>query len=58
MTVNDQVVRACENCDYSTVHRILEENNRFNIDVTNQLGQTAIHLAIENEHLEVIEKVF
>ncbi|CAF0998099.1 unnamed protein product [Adineta ricciae] len=54
MNINDQFVRACENGDYSTVHRILEENNKFNIDVTNQLGQTAIHLAIENEHLEVV----
>jgi hypothetical protein len=53
MPVIEQFVRACENGDYSTVHRILEENFRFNIDVTNQLGRTAMQLAIENEHLEV-----
>ncbi len=35
------------------MHRILEENPKFNIDVTDQLGRTAMRLAIENEHLEV-----
>ncbi len=54
MNINDeQFVRACENGDYSTVQLILETDPRFNIDVTNQLGRTAMQLAIENEHLEV-----
>jgi hypothetical protein len=53
LPINDQFVRACEDGDYSTVHRILEENNKFSIDITNQLGRTPIQLAIENEHLEV-----
>jgi ankyrin repeat protein len=51
--INEQFVHACGNGDYNTVHRILEENSKFNIDVTNQLGRTAMQLAIENEHLEV-----
>ncbi|CAF1291792.1 unnamed protein product [Adineta steineri] len=54
LNVNEQFVRACENGDYSTVHRILLENEKYNIDVANQLGRTAIQLAIENEHLEVV----
>ena len=58
MHINDQFVRACENGDYSTVRRILEDNNKFNMDVTNQLGRTAIQLAIENEHLEVSSIIF
>jgi ankyrin repeat protein len=53
MDIKDQFVRACENGDYNTVRRILEENPKFSIDVTNQLGRTAMQLAIEKEHLEV-----
>jgi hypothetical protein len=53
MGINEQFVRACETGDYSTVHRILKGNQISNIDVTNQLGRTAMQLAIENEHLEV-----
>ena len=53
MDIKDQFVRACENGDYNTVRRILEENAKFSIDVTNQLGRTAMQLAIEKEHLEV-----
>jgi len=53
MGINEQFVRACENGDYSTVHRLLKGNQIPNIDVTNQLGRTAMQLAIENEHLEV-----
>lgn len=55
MDLNDQFVHACENGDYKTVHRILEENPKFSIDVTNQLGRSAMQLAIEKEHLEVKE---
>lgn len=53
MTTSEQFVRACENGDYRTVHRMLEANQITNIDVINQLGRTAMQLAIENEHLEV-----
>ncbi|CAF3484392.1 unnamed protein product [Rotaria sp. Silwood1] len=54
INLNEQFVHACENGDYNTVNRILEENPKFNIDVTDQLGRTAMRLAIENEHLEVV----
>ncbi|CAF2369850.1 unnamed protein product [Rotaria sp. Silwood2] len=54
ININEKFVRACENGDYSTVHQILRDNPKFNIDVTNQLGRTAMQLAIENEHLEVV----
>ncbi|CAF0834169.1 unnamed protein product [Adineta ricciae] len=54
ININEQFVHACENGDYNTVNRILEENLKFNIDVTDQLGRTSMRLAIENEHLEVV----
>ena len=44
---------ACENGDYPTVTRILESIKDFNIDVTDNLGRSALRLAVENEHLEV-----
>lgn len=53
ININEKFVHACENGDYNTVNRILEENPKFNIEVTDQLGRTAMRLAIENEHLEV-----
>lgn len=53
MNINEQFVRACVNGDYQTVHQMLHTNQITNIDVTNQLGRTAMQLAIENEHLEV-----
>ncbi len=55
MSINEQFVRACENGDYSTVHHMLDKHLIASIDVTNQLGRTAMQLAIENEHLEVEE---
>ncbi|CAF1446958.1 unnamed protein product, partial [Didymodactylos carnosus] len=42
ITINEQFVQACENGDYNTVNRILEERKNFNIDVTDQLGRTAM----------------
>lgn len=64
MNIHEQFVRACENGDYTTVARILDRYQITNpvdpkkqiknpIDWTNQLGQTGMQLAIENEHLEV-----
>ncbi len=44
---------ACENGDYPTVIKILDAIKDFNIDVTDNLGRTALRLAVENEHLEV-----
>ena len=44
---------ACENGDYPTVTKILESIKDFSIDVADNLGRTAMRLAVENEHLEV-----
>ncbi len=37
------------------MQRILEAIKDFNINVTDYLGRTALRLAVENEHLEVVE---
>ena len=51
--INELFIEACENGDYTTVSRILETIKDFNIEVTDNLGRSALRLAIENEHLEV-----
>ena len=53
ITINEQFIRACVNGDYRTVQQMINTNQINNIDATNQLGRTAMQLAIENEHLEV-----
>ena len=53
--INEKFVDACENGDYPTVTRILDEVKDFHINVTDNLGRTALRLAVENEHLEVSE---
>ena len=52
--INERFVDACENGDCSTVSTILQNVKDFNIEVTDNLGRTALRLAVENEHLEVI----
>ena len=44
---------ACENGDINLVNKILNVVKDFNIEVTDNLGKTALRLAIENEHLDV-----
>ena len=44
---------ACENGDLHTVNNILQNVKDFNIEVTDNLGRTALRLAVENEQLEV-----
>jgi hypothetical protein len=51
--INERFVDSCENGDYPTVQKILDSIKDFNIDVTDNLGRTALRLAVENEHLEV-----
>lgn len=51
--INERFVDACENGDYPTVTRILDSIKDFNIDITDNLGRSALRLAVENEHLEV-----
>jgi ankyrin repeat protein len=46
-------VSACENGDLVTVNNILASVKDFNIEVTDNLGRTALRLAVENEHLDV-----
>jgi transient receptor potential cation channel subfamily C member 7 len=46
---------ACENGDYPTVTKILDSLKDFNIDVTDHLGRSALRLAVEHEHLEVVQ---
>lgn len=40
--------------NYETVKTILESIKNFNIDVTDNLGRTALRLAVINENIEVI----
>jgi hypothetical protein len=52
--INERFLYACENGDYPTVVFVLEALKDFSIDVTDSLGRSALRLAVENEHLEVI----
>lgn len=51
--INEKFIDACENGDLKTVNYILQNIKEFNIEVTDNLGRTALRLAVENEHLEV-----
>ena len=48
---------ACENGDYLTVQKILAAIKDFNIEITDNLGRSALRLALENEHLEVVQSL-
>ena len=54
LDVNERFVEACATGDYQTVLFILESIKDFNIDVSDNLGRTALRLAVASEHLEVI----
>lgn len=54
MDVNERFIEACINGDYQTVNIILESIKDFNIDIKDNLGRTALRLAVANEHIEVI----
>jgi ankyrin repeat protein len=53
--INQIFVRACTNGDHQKVLTILNLIKDFNIDVADNMGRTALRLAITNEHLDVIE---
>ncbi|CAF0718901.1 unnamed protein product [Brachionus calyciflorus] len=53
--INERFINACENGDYPTVKRILLTIKDFNIEIADNLGRTALRLAVENEHLEVVQ---
>ena len=44
---------SCTNGDLKTVNFILQNIKEFNIEVTDNLGRSALRIAVENEHLEV-----
>nr|AID23629.1 transient receptor potential channel-1 [Hofstenia miamia] len=53
-----QYLQAVEKGDFSTVHNLLEESSIYfniNINCVDALGRTALHIAIENENMEIIE---
>lgn len=48
-------MESCASGDRETVRIILESIKDFNIDVADNLGRTALRLAVVNENLEVVE---
>ncbi|CAF1235574.1 unnamed protein product [Adineta steineri] len=50
----DLFLFACAHGDYTLVHRLLLEGE-VKADVMNKMGKSALQLAIENEHFEVVK---
>lgn len=50
---NDLFLYACSHGDYMLAHSLLEEG-QANANVSNRMGKSALHLAIQNEHFEVV----
>ena len=46
---------SCECGDLTTVKCILQNVKDFNIEITDNLGNTPLKLAVENEHIEVVQ---
>jgi hypothetical protein len=55
LDVNQLFLEACSQGDHKTVRCILEQVKDFNIDVADNLGRTALRLAVLNENLQVVE---
>ncbi|KAL3860515.1 hypothetical protein ACJMK2_010634 [Sinanodonta woodiana] len=53
--LQERFIFAAEQGNIPTVQTILEENPLFNVDFYDILGRTPLRLAIENDHLEVVE---
>jgi hypothetical protein len=51
--INQIFIGACSIGDFQTVNAIVTSIKNFNIDVTDNLGRSALRLAISNEKLEV-----
>jgi hypothetical protein len=51
--INERFINACETGDLNFVSNVLRNIKDFNIEITDNLGRTALRLAVENEHLEV-----
>ena len=59
LDVNERFIEACATGDFDTVNTVLDTIKDFNIDVTDNLGRTALRLAVANEHIEVfIDKIY
>lgn len=50
----DLFLYACTHGDYMLVHSLLQEG-KVKANVTDRMGRTALQLAIEKEHLEVVK---
>lgn len=57
LDINGVFVEACATGDYQTVNTILQCIRDFNIDVTDNLGRTALRLAVASEHIEVVQSL-
>ena len=57
MDINEIFIEACIKGDYQKVDFIFNQIKDFNINVTDNLGRSALHLAVANEHIEV-RKIF
>ena len=55
LTINDKFIDACTVGDYQTVSKILTFVKEFNIDVTDNLGRSALRLAVASEHIECVQ---
>jgi ankyrin repeat protein len=47
-------VDACQKGDFRTVYSILQNIKDFNIDITDNLGRSALRLAVSNEQFDVV----
>ncbi len=56
--MNEIFIDACVNGDLNIVTKILGSIKDFNVEITDNMGKTALRLAIENEHLEVKQLVY
>lgn len=54
--INEVFVNACVCGDHETIDIILNSIKEFNIDVADNLGRSALRLAVTNENTEVKEK--
>jgi hypothetical protein len=52
--ITDLFLYACTHGDYMLVYDLLQ-SNEVKADVLNKMGKSALQLAIENEHLEVVK---
>ena len=53
MDLNEVFIDACINGDYQTVDFILDQVKDFDINLTDNLGRSALRLAVAYEHIEV-----